>query len=154
MVCLPECFPEGTIRTELVSDDGTVCIFHAYVSDGETLLGTGTAFERADSSFINKTSYIENCETSAVGRALGMAGFGISASIASAEEVQNAMLNQGKEAPAAGAKASPRQVEILAKVYTGDNLTKLLTANRIQSLNDMPMEKASQLIEAISKRSS
>ena len=149
------CYPEGTISTELLSDDGGVCVFRASVYDGDILLGTGTAFERADSSFINKTSYIENCETSAVGRALGMAGFGIMASVASAEEVQNAMLNQGaKEAPAAGAKASPRQVEILAKVYTGDNLTRLLTANRIQSLNDMPMEKASQLIEAISKRSS
>ena len=42
----------------------------------------------------NKTSYIENCETSAVGRALGMCGFGIDTSIASAEEVQNAMANQ------------------------------------------------------------
>ena len=39
----------------------------------ETLL---TAYEKENSSFINKTSYIENCETSAVGRALGMCGFG------------------------------------------------------------------------------
>ena len=63
--------------------------------DGK-LLGTGTAQEKETSSFINKTSFIENCETSAVGRALGMCGFGIDTSIASAEEVQNAINNQDK----------------------------------------------------------
>lgn len=61
------------------------------------VLGTGTAYEKEGSTFINKTSYIENCETSAVGRALGMAGFGIDTSIASAEEVQNAIANQGTD---------------------------------------------------------
>ncbi len=60
------------------------------------LLGTGTAYEKENSSFINKTSYIENCETSAVGRALGMAGFGIDTSIRSAEEMQNADLQQNQ----------------------------------------------------------
>ena len=58
------------------------------------ILGTGTAQEKEGSSFINKTSYIENCETSAVGRALGMAGFGIDTSIRSLEEMQNAELQQ------------------------------------------------------------
>ena len=60
------------------------------------MLGTGTAYEKESSTFINKTSYIENCETSAVGRALGMAGFGIDTSVASAEEVKNAINNQTK----------------------------------------------------------
>lgn len=143
------CYPEGTILTELLSNEDGVCIFKASVLDGDIVLGTGTAYEREDSSFINKTSYIENCETSAVGRALGMAGFGIMTSVASAEEVQNAMLNQNKTS----AKATPRQVEILAKVYTGDNLSKLLAANHLQSLEDISLEKASQLISAISKKS-
>lgn len=62
--------------------------------DRRIILGTGTAYEKENSSFINKTSYIENCETSAVGRALGMAGFGIDTSVASAEEVENAMQQQ------------------------------------------------------------
>ena len=60
-------------------------------------MGTGTAYEKENSSFINKTSYIENCETSAVGRALGMAGFGIDTSVASAEEVANAITQQDSE---------------------------------------------------------
>lgn len=92
-------YPTGTIDTNLYSNQDGVCVFVARVGFSDengnyTLLGTGTAFERESSSFINKTSYIENCETSAVGRALGMAGFGIDTSVASADEVQNAINNQ------------------------------------------------------------
>jgi hypothetical protein len=94
-------YPEGFIRNELISNEDGVCIFKSevgfYTESGEKrVLGVGTAFERQDSTFINKTSYIENCETSACGRALGMAGFGIDTSVASAEEVQNAITNQEK----------------------------------------------------------
>jgi len=87
-------YPTGTIDTEMVSNENGVCIFKATVGIGETILGVGTAYEKENSTFINKTSYIENCETSAVGRALGMAGFGIDTSVASAEEVANAMTQQ------------------------------------------------------------
>lgn len=92
-------YPAGSITTELISNDKGVCIIRAVVgytgANGEFItLGTGTAYEKEGSTFINKTSYIENCETSAVGRALGMAGFGIDTSVASAEEVQNAIANQ------------------------------------------------------------
>lgn len=88
-------YPQGTIKTEMLSNENGVCVFKAYIyGEGTNLLGTGTAYEKEDSSFINQTSYIENCETSAVGRALGMCGFGIDVSVASAEEVQNAINNQ------------------------------------------------------------
>ena len=88
-------YPQGSIQTEMLSNQDGVCVFKAIVSDENgCLLGTGTAYEKENSSFINKTSYIENCETSAVGRALGMCGFGIDVSVASAEEVQNAINNQ------------------------------------------------------------
>ena len=87
-------YPTGTIQTEMLSNENGVCIFKATVGNENVILGTGTAYEKENSSFINKTSYIENCETSAVGRALGMAGFGIDTSIASAEEVQNAIMQQ------------------------------------------------------------
>lgn len=95
------CCPDGTIETELISNENGVCIIRAIVGCRDEngnlcTLGTGTAYEKENSSFINKTSYIENCETSAVGRALGMAGFGIDTSVASYEEVQNAIANQNK----------------------------------------------------------
>jgi len=90
-------YPEGSIETELLSNENGVCIFKATVWNGDIILGEGTAYEKEGSSFINKTSYIENCETSAVGRALGMAGFGIDTSIASFEEVANAIQQQDSD---------------------------------------------------------
>ncbi len=90
--------PNGTIQTDIVSLDGGVVVMQAKIYDEDhKLIGTGLAYEKETSSFINKTSYIENCETSAVGRALGMCGFGIDTSVASAEEVQNAIEQQNKK---------------------------------------------------------
>lgn len=140
-------YPTGVIETEMLSNENGVCIFRAYIKDDEdNLLATGTAYEKEDSTFINKTSYIENCETSAVGRALGMLALGIDTSIASAEEVQNATANQ--EVPT----ATPKQIEILEKYYVGDNLTKLLEANEIKNIKDLPMTKASELIGVIMQK--
>ena len=71
------------------------CVIRATICDENgTAVATGTAREVNGDSFINKTSYVENCETSAWGRALGCFGIGISGSVASAEEVGNAVLNQ------------------------------------------------------------
>ena len=87
--------PDGSISTHLISNENGICIMRAIVSDADgKVLGTGTAYEKESSSYINKTSYIENCETSAVGRALGMCGFGIDTSVASYEEVDNAIQQQ------------------------------------------------------------
>ena len=87
--------PNGAIETELLSNNDGMVIMKATIKDEKgNILGTGTAYERENSSFINKTSYIENCETSAVGRALGMLGIGIDTSVASYEEVANAIQNQ------------------------------------------------------------
>lgn len=148
-------YPTGFICTEMIGNENGVCVFRATVGyynekDEPLTLGNGTAYEKEGSSFINKTSYIENAETSAVGRALGMAGFGIDTSVASAEEVQNAILNQSNEPK----KASPRQVEILAKVYTGDKLNRLLMVNGVERLDDLPMEKASELIKKLEEKAS
>lgn len=84
-------YPEGFILTEMVSNQDGVCVFRSevgyYIADIKVVLGTGTAYENEGSTFINKTSFIENCETSSVGRALGMAGFGIDDDVASADEI-------------------------------------------------------------------
>ena len=88
-------YPEGGLPTEIISlDNGVVVMRCTVLNDEGKVLATGTAYEKEDSSFINKTSYIENCETSAVGRALGLAGFGIDTSVASFEEVENAVIQQ------------------------------------------------------------
>lgn len=92
-----EVFPEGSIETEILSIQDGVVTMKATVKDNTgKILSTGHAQEKESASFINKTSFIENCETSAIGRALGIIGFGATESIASAEEVLNAINNQEK----------------------------------------------------------
>lgn len=87
--------PNGSIITDIVSLEGGVVVMKATAISGDgKVLGTGFAYEKESSSYINKTSYIENCETSAVGRALGFCGIGVDSSIASAEEVANAIHQQ------------------------------------------------------------
>lgn len=111
MVC-----PDGCIKTDIVSLENGVVTMKAQVFDGDkNLLGTGYAQELKSSNFVNKTSYIENCETSAVGRALGMVGIGVDASMASAEEVANAILNQGKEESKTKASKKPEPIDEPAK---------------------------------------
>ena len=93
--------PGGTIETEMVYFEAGRVMFKATVKDqDDRILATGYSEEKEGSTMINKTSFVENCETSAVGRALGFAGIGIDASMASAEEVATAIVNQNKPAPA------------------------------------------------------
>ena len=155
-------FPDGFIITEMLDNDDGVCIFRAsvgcYDADGGALtLGTGTAYEREDSSYINKTSYIENCETSAVGRALGMAGFGIDTSVASYEEVSNAILNQGDDAPWDAPapiqrntrKASQKQVDYLKRLLKNDGrmIKAVLDKYNIGELSELTADQASDEIK-------
>ena len=89
-------YPNGAILTDLISDVDGKCIFKAEIIVDDKCVATGYAYENEGNSFINKTSYIENCETSAVGRALGLFGIGIDDSVASFEEVANAISNQSE----------------------------------------------------------
>jgi len=89
--------PQGQILTQVMANaDGQVMFQAKIIVDG-VLVANGHAYEKEGSSFINKTSYIENCETSAIGRALGMYGIGIDTSLASADEVQNAVHQQKED---------------------------------------------------------
>lgn len=88
-------YPEGQILTEKTKDIDGEIEFEAKIGDGYgKVLTTGHAHEVVGSTNINRTSALENCETSAVGRALGFLGIGIDTSIASYEEVTNARLQQ------------------------------------------------------------
>ena len=75
-----------------------MCVCKCIIADtSQRVVATGHAHEERSSSHINKTSYVENCETSAIGRALAMMGIGIDTSIASANEVQDAIAKQERE---------------------------------------------------------
>ena len=130
-------FPDGFIKTELVSLENGMCVIKAEVGincitqtkDGyydteDVTLGTGYAYEKEQSSYINKTSFIENCETSAVGRALGMLGIGIDTSIASAEEMQNAINQQelNAEKGKADTKKKAQQAQEIDPVISSDKV--------------------------------
>lgn len=148
-------YPTGTISTEIVSLENGVVMMKATILDEEgKMLANGFAYEKESSSFINKTSFIENCETSAIGRALGFCGFGIDSSVASAEEVENAIINQGNQVGQGRSerKASPKQIEILKKIYQGENLDKLLKFNKISKIEDISLQKASELISKNMKK--
>lgn len=87
--------PGGGISTEVTSCGGGECTVVATITD-ETgqVIATGTAHEKESDGYINRTSFIENCETSAVGRALSFAGFGNDQTLASAEELTEALSGQ------------------------------------------------------------
>lgn len=86
--------PDWAIYTNVISTDDRRVVVHAQIMDEkERLLSSGLAEEERDSSNINKTSALENAETSAVGRALAFLGRG-GTEIASADEVANAINQQ------------------------------------------------------------
>lgn len=144
--------PSGNILTEMLSNENGVCVFKATIIDEEkNVLATGTAYEKENSSFINKTSYIENCETSAVGRALGFAGFGIDAAIRSAEEEANAEIQQEalKTEDISNQKISEVKVKALIARCESDgvDVTKLCELYKVKTLADLTEKKFSNINE-------
>jgi len=87
------------IFTEITKMEGDDCIIKATIRDVEgRIIATGHAHEVKDSTNINKTSHVENCETSAIGRALAALGLA-GTEYASGDEVGTAIINQAvKEA--------------------------------------------------------
>jgi hypothetical protein len=83
-----------SLETEIVQITEEFAVCRAIIRDEkDRLIATGIAREvRTDpAAFVNKTSYVENCETSAWGRALANFGIGIDETVASADEVSNAI---------------------------------------------------------------
>ena len=166
-------YPTGFIIPNMEKNENGICVFkaqvgyykeHNTISDDEKgnkyqdtycekiVLATGTAYEKENSTFINKTSYIENCETSAVGRALGMAGFGIDTSVSSAEEVQNAINNQVTIETEEDAKG----LVINFGKYNGKTLGEIKDMNDIKYLeylfdksNDEKIKKAVSILTGL-----
>ena len=142
--------PNGAIVTDIIHLENGVVTMKATVYDDECrVIGTGTAQEKETSSFINKTSFIENCETSAVGRALGMCGFGIDTSIASYEEVANAIENQNKQ------EEKPSEMHIKALIATADTkgvaIEKLCKKYGIKKIEDISMTQYVECATGLNK---
>lgn len=147
-------YPEGFIETQMLSNEGGVCVFKAtcgYMDEDHEaiILGTGHAYEKEGSNFINSTSYIENAETSAIGRCLGMAGFGIDTSVCSAEELGNAIAQQEANAPIT--EAQIRNINALAE-KKGSDIQEICKYFKVGSLDNMTAKDYSMCIKMLNAK--
>ena len=91
-------FSDYSIETEILAMDDGVVTMRATITDPDgRVIATGHAQERKDAGRVNSTSHVENCETSAIGRALGNFGIGIEAAFASANEMVNAIKKEKED---------------------------------------------------------
>lgn len=135
-------YPNHALESEVIEKTENTILIKAVISDENSrVIATGLAEEEKDSSYINKTSYVENCETSAWGRALANFGIGIDAgSVASADEVNNAIANQNKKPNIKFKKGTLTDVQfaraiatIKAGDYTKEQLLKTFKLNSEQT---------------------
>lgn len=90
-----EQFEGFSIVTEVIIANDKLAIVKCSITDPESqVISTGHAYETVTNKGINATSHLENCETSAVGRALGFMGIGIDGGIASLDEILSASTSQ------------------------------------------------------------
>ena len=128
---------EISLNTEILHDDEKSIVMKATLEiDGNSY--TGIAQEIKGSTNINKTSAYENCETSAVGRCLGFAGYGSVESIASADEVVNAVAQQKPEF------ATPNQVKYIKSLCEEKNIS-----SKAWDFDEMTKQEAGGIIEKI-----
>lgn len=146
-------FPNGAIITELVTyipDD--YCVFKCSVhdEDGEPL-ATGYAQETVSKNLnINRTSMLENCETSAVGRALGFLGIGSVESIASADEINKA-INKGKELDS---KIGPDIAADLVQdlIAAGQSPDIVVKYNKVADMSELTFEQYNNVVKRYLKK--
>lgn len=102
--------PEGAIETEMIEHDGNNYVVKATLrrTEGGPIFATGLAQETVGQGNVNKTSALENCETSAIGRALANAGFSSGSQRASREEMAKAAGDGGEPSPNEGTEGLHR----------------------------------------------
>jgi len=141
-------YPEGSINTEIYQLEGTKVVMVATVTPDLNIpdrFFTGWSYEDETNGFINKTSYIENCETSAVGRALGFMGIGIDASMATADEVANAMLNQKKKPTSGIEKWASRVKEVCPTVIWSD----MMEQYKVKKLSELSEAQQNEILKGL-----
>ena len=123
------------------------------------ILASGIAHERRDDkqSFVNKTSYVENAETSAIGRALACMGIGIEDAYASAFEVANAVAqqnaNDGKKKDHLKVVETPKEsatTDSIDSIPTHDSSDEIVQnlATRMHASACISYEKLQELVNS------
>ncbi len=149
-----ELFPNGSIETNIEHLENGIVVMSCTVKDENgKVLSKAHAYEKENSTFINKTSFIENCCTSATGRALGYLGIGIDTSVASAEEVQNAIIQQDSDKVIDKTKAQTLDksienagikdevVELILSQYGYTSTSEIQNKNYMNIVNDLKSKK-------------
>lgn len=156
VVAFNDSYTNGSIITELVENGEQVTVKATVTPDVDkpTRIFTGYSQARWDdkTSMVNKSSALENAETSAVGRALAMMGIGVIESLASADEINKAASAAPRikktyadtETSTAFSRVS-KAVETMDKVQLEDGLKKLQTDPN----PDLSKEEVKQLIYQI-----
>lgn len=152
-------YPKGSITTELItSPDSNDVIIKATVkpTPEQTFTGYSQASFDDTTSFVNKTSALENAETSAVGRALAFMGIGVIDSIASIDEIKKTTYPAKKQTPTIPAtpEEARKNAELaieksdlltLVEVEKNINKSKILTEKDKQELGWMANERREAL---------
>lgn len=146
-----------SISTEIISHD-PILIKATVVTNKGTFTGYSANYAKG---MIEKQSPYEVCETSAIGRALGFAGFGIIDGVASADEIVKAESEKPKDAidrdlgtlsddpmSIVASKAQVAKIQIELK-RTGVDKQKIYDSFKVTSLNDLTKQEASKVIEKL-----
>jgi hypothetical protein len=138
-------YPDGRIITSIHHYDGSTIIMRAecYNND-DRLIATGYAEEVFGNSPVNKTSFLENCETSAIGRAISNSRIGHTGERASSTEMEK--VNRMNSAPARSdthGSATPKQIGFLKSLARGkgwDDLQLLDYIHKLLQVDDCVVE--------------
>jgi hypothetical protein len=144
--------PRGRIVTDIVVDDGQRIVIRAelYADIADTVpTTTGYAEEIRGSSMVNKTSALENCETSAIGRALANYQYQGSKKRASLEEMVK-VYRQGQE-PQTTTNAAPARTQSLGSSSEPPTAKQLgmLRAKNWEGAAPTTKREASEIIDRL-----
>lgn len=165
-------YPESRIITTMVHYDAKTVVFRAegYVISGGNhweCIATGHAEEVLGSSPVNKTSFVENCETSAIGRMISNSPVGTkSGPRPSRQEMGKVVRMTGDQSERAelgsaaragstahGGLATPKQLGYIKKLakdrgWSEENLFDDLMEKFKHPLESLTAREASQWIDA------
>jgi hypothetical protein len=112
------------VITHLVHYQENRCVFRAELWVGDVLISTGWAEETRGDGNVNRTSHLENCESSAVGRALANAGLSGSdpSKRPSREEMGKVVRSGGAPAAGSGNPATAAQVGFIRKLMVNHGI--------------------------------
>tara|TARA_R100000544_G_scaffold36466_1_gene24838 strand:+ start:2638 stop:3201 length:564 start_codon:yes stop_codon:yes gene_type:complete len=127
---------EYGLVTNVLTHNSDSILIKAEIIDKKTgfVIADGIAFEESASSFINKGNYVENCQTSAWGRALGNFGIGLDSSVSSYEESANWKLNDVPVKPVPVKVKVDLDQKGTKEVIDIEKMLKYIAAQKIKSL--------------------